>query len=179
MPHSGESRLRAMRHSAESIFVVEFNRISPLIRIYMQKCFSPWIRGPRGIVYWRNRKSRETVPFKVQCHEFFDPRLFSLKHPSWAPDWGAKAFLNTNLNSRSYSKFSICMRCQSHPAHDACIARFVRLKIEHISANSKQNSKRPVNQGHGGHWLMTKIVGIGRKYRDTVPLKEPILKWKQ
>jgi hypothetical protein len=29
-----------MWHSAESIFVVEFNRISPRIRIYMQNRFS-------------------------------------------------------------------------------------------------------------------------------------------
>jgi hypothetical protein len=75
VPHSAESRLRVMlhsvelkkkfnlrlraiplnfkfkskiflRHSAESIFIVEFNRI----RIYMQNRFSPWIRGPRGTV---------------------------------------------------------------------------------------------------------------------------------
>jgi hypothetical protein len=36
MQYSGESRLRAMRHGAESIFVVEFSRRSPQIRIYMQ-----------------------------------------------------------------------------------------------------------------------------------------------
>jgi hypothetical protein len=41
------SRLRAMRHCTESVFVVEFNRRSPQMRIYMQNRFSPWIRGPR------------------------------------------------------------------------------------------------------------------------------------
>jgi hypothetical protein len=43
-------KLRAMRHSAESIFVVEFNRISQRIQICMQNRFSPWIRGPRGTI---------------------------------------------------------------------------------------------------------------------------------
>jgi hypothetical protein len=45
MRHSAEFRLRAMRHSAEAIFVVEFNRIAPRIRIYMQNRFGPLIRG--------------------------------------------------------------------------------------------------------------------------------------
>jgi hypothetical protein len=55
-----------MRHSAESIFSVEFNRISPRIRIYMQNRFSPWIKGP-GVQFNEKTegwKSRETVPLK-------------------------------------------------------------------------------------------------------------------
>jgi hypothetical protein len=49
-------------------------------------------------------------------------------------------------------------------------ARFLRSKIDHISENSKQNSKRlkPVNQGPRGHCLMKKTEG--RNSRDTVPL---------
>jgi hypothetical protein len=47
-----------MRHSAESIFFVEFNRRSPRNRIWMQNSFSPWIRGPRGTVKRKNRGSK-------------------------------------------------------------------------------------------------------------------------
>jgi hypothetical protein len=48
----------------ESSFVVEFNRISPRIRIYMQNRVSPWIRGPRGTVSQKTegRKSRKNAP---------------------------------------------------------------------------------------------------------------------
>jgi hypothetical protein len=51
-------RLRAMQHSAESSFVVEFNRIAPRIRIYMQNRFRPWIKGPRGTFNEKNRGSK-------------------------------------------------------------------------------------------------------------------------
>jgi hypothetical protein len=43
---------------------------------------------------------RDFKTLKGQCHEIFDPQFFSSKHPSWAPDWGAKAFSNINSNSR-------------------------------------------------------------------------------
>jgi hypothetical protein len=48
------------------------------------------------------------------------------------------------------------MRCHLTPH-----ARFLRSKIDHISANSKQNSKRlqPVNQGPRGYCLMNKNRG--------------------
>jgi hypothetical protein len=60
-------------------------------------------------------------PFlKGQCHKIFDPRFFSSKHPSWAPDLGANAFSNMNLNSRRYSNFFKCMPCHWHRMHDAC-----------------------------------------------------------
>jgi hypothetical protein len=46
-------------------------------------------------------------------------------------------------------------------------ARFLRSKIDHISANSKQNSKSPWIRGPGGIvWWKTE----GRKSPDTVPL---------
>jgi hypothetical protein len=68
MPRSAELRLCAMRHSTESIFVVESNRITPRIRIYMQNRFSPWIRGPRGTVWRKKQRSKISwdCPFKVQ-----------------------------------------------------------------------------------------------------------------
>jgi hypothetical protein len=49
-------------------------------------------------------------------------------------------------------------------------AQFLRLKIDHISASSKQNSKRlwPVNQGEG---ILFDEKTEGRKSRDTVPFK--------
>jgi hypothetical protein len=42
------------------------------------------------------------MTIKGQCHETFNPRLFSLKHPPWAPNSGAKAISNINSNSRRY-----------------------------------------------------------------------------
>jgi hypothetical protein len=49
--------------------------------------------------------------------------------------------------------------------------RFLLSKIDHISANSKQNSKRlSVNRGPRWYCLMKKIEG--RKSRDTVPFSE-------
>jgi hypothetical protein len=36
----------------------------------------------------------------------FRPRFFALKHPSWAPDEGAKTFSNIKANLRRYSNFS-------------------------------------------------------------------------
>jgi hypothetical protein len=56
-------------------------------------------------------------------------------------------------------------------------ARFLRSKIDHISANSKQNSKRhwPVDQGPRGYCLMKKTEG--RKSRGTVPLSQKRLKY--
>jgi hypothetical protein len=54
-----------MRHSAESIFVVEFNRISPRIRIYMQNRLAHESGDP-GVQFnekkTEGRKSRDTVP---------------------------------------------------------------------------------------------------------------------
>jgi hypothetical protein len=47
-------------------------------------------------------------------------------------------------------------------------ARFLLSKIDHISANSKQNSKKPVNQRPRGYYLMKKTEG--QKSRDTVPI---------
>jgi hypothetical protein len=29
---------------------------------------------------------QDYIHLKGQCHEIFDPRFFSSKHPSWAPD---------------------------------------------------------------------------------------------
>jgi hypothetical protein len=43
----------------------------------------------------------------------------------------------TNLKGLPNKKFS-CVRCHWHRMHDFCVS-----KIDHISANSKQNSKRP------------------------------------
>jgi hypothetical protein len=64
---------------------------------------------------------------------------------------------NINLKGLPNKKFSL---------H----ARFLLSKIDHISANSKQNSKRlkPVKQRPRGYCLIKKIEG--RKSRDTVPL---------
>jgi hypothetical protein len=44
IPHCGKSQIRTMWHSAKSIFVVESNRISLRIRIYIQTHFSPLYR---------------------------------------------------------------------------------------------------------------------------------------
>jgi hypothetical protein len=54
-----------MWHSVESIFVVEFNRISPRIRIYMQNRYKPMNQGT-GIVKRKNRGSKISgdCPFK-------------------------------------------------------------------------------------------------------------------
>jgi hypothetical protein len=52
---------RYMRHSAESIFVVEFIRVSPRIRIYMQNRFSPGVQFNEKT---EGRKSREAAPLK-------------------------------------------------------------------------------------------------------------------
>jgi hypothetical protein len=53
-------------------------------------------------------------------------------------------------------------------------AIFLRSKIDHISANSKQNSKRlkVVNQGPGQGVLFDEKKPEGRKSCDTVLLKE-------
>jgi hypothetical protein len=63
MPHSGESRLLAMRHSTESIFVVESNRITPRIRIYIKTILAHDQRtqGYSLTEKTRGRKSRENV----------------------------------------------------------------------------------------------------------------------
>jgi hypothetical protein len=53
----------------------------------------------------QTRRTRCHILLKGQCHEIFDPRFFSSKHPSWAPDYGAKAFSNINSNLRRYSNF--------------------------------------------------------------------------
>jgi hypothetical protein len=58
---------------------------------------------------------------------------------------------------------------------DGMQKKCLRSKIDHISANSKQNSKRllPVNQGPRGYYLMKQTEG--RKSRDTVPLTMVLL----
>jgi hypothetical protein len=56
-----------MRHSAESIFAFEFNRISPRIRIYIQNLLAHESGDP-GVQFNEKpegRKSRETLPLKT------------------------------------------------------------------------------------------------------------------
>jgi hypothetical protein len=61
--------LRTMRHSRETIFFIESNRITHRIWIYIQNRFSPWISGPMGTVSQKTKsyKSRETVPLRCKC----------------------------------------------------------------------------------------------------------------
>jgi hypothetical protein len=72
---------------------------------------------------------------------------------------------------KSYAKQGgYAKKIKIHAVSKTQHARFLRSKIDHISANSKQNSKRlyPVNQGPRGYCLMKK--NRGSKSRDTVPL---------
>jgi hypothetical protein len=49
-------------------------------------------------------------------------------------------------------------------------ARFLRSKIDHISANSKQNSKKAFARESGALGVLFDEKTEGRKSRDTVPL---------
>jgi hypothetical protein len=68
-----------MQNSAESIFIVESNRISPRIRIYIQNRFSPWIRGPMGLAFneknWWSKISWYS-PFNITKGGTYVHRIF-------------------------------------------------------------------------------------------------------
>jgi hypothetical protein len=56
-------------------------RISSRIRSHMQKGFNPWIRGPGGIVWWKNRGriSRDSFPLSVKLTSTFNYPCFFRK----------------------------------------------------------------------------------------------------
>jgi hypothetical protein len=49
-------------------------------------------------------------------------------------------------------------------------ARFLRPKIEHISANSKQNKKKDLARESGAQGVLFDEKTDGQKFRGTVPL---------
>jgi hypothetical protein len=71
LPNKKFSYMRFHWHSMHD-FCVRKSIISRRIRNRIKKGFSPWIRGPGGIVWWKNpesRKSRDTVPLRIHsCH---------------------------------------------------------------------------------------------------------------
>jgi hypothetical protein len=62
------------------------------------------MKGPELILYFASTKKKHALEKKTsvlrgQCNEIVSTLgFFSLKHPSWAPDYGAKAFSNINSN---------------------------------------------------------------------------------
>jgi hypothetical protein len=49
------------------------SRISPRIRSHMQKGFNPWAKGPKGVVWWKNQRSKISWqgPFNHTSVDFF------------------------------------------------------------------------------------------------------------